>query len=406
MSTAMQTDRRRREFADGAHPEVRPATPAGRPARRPLDDELPPAEKHHEELTPEPEQEPAATESKRPKKNKLRRLVPLAIGAVLAVALVLGVRFYMHARAFESTDDAFLDAHVVGVSTKIAGYVDKVAVDDNQHVKKGDLLVQIDARDVQARLEQASASVAAARSAADEARTRLDVLAANVTQGEADVQAAKTTADLARRDAERYRSMPPGAASEKERDDALAAAEKSAADVGSAEAKLAAARAQLVNGQSAVKTAEAAVQQALAVQHQAQLDLDYTRIVAPNDGRVTRRTVESGAYVNVGQALLAVVPDEVWVTANFKETQLTQMRPGQPVDIEVDAYPQHAFKGHVDSIQSGTGAHFSVLPPENATGNYVKVVQRVPVKIVFDEKPAEQFVLAPGMSVVPDVKVK
>jgi membrane fusion protein (multidrug efflux system) len=155
-----------------------------------------------------------------------------------------------------------------------------------------------------------------------------------------------------------------------------------------------------------VQTASADIEQAKANVLQAQLNLSYTKIYAPEDGRVTKKAVEEGTFVQVGQALLALVPQDFWVTANFKETQLAQMQVGQPVAIKVDAYPDKVFKGHVDSFQTGTGARFSLLPPENATGNYVKVVQRVPVKIVFDEQPDPQHPLGPGMSVEPEVEVK
>jgi membrane fusion protein (multidrug efflux system) len=148
------------------------------------------------------------------------------------------------------------------------------------------------------------------------------------------------------------------------------------------------------------------VEQARAAVEQAALELSYTRIYAPESGRVTRKVAEEGAYVQVGQALMVIVPSQVWVVANFKETQLTSMRPGQPVEITVDAYPDKVFIAHVDSIQAGTGARFSLLPPENATGNYVKVVQRIPVKIVFDEPPDPNHLLGPGMSAVPVVKIK
>lgn len=158
--------------------------------------------------------------------------------------------------------------------------------------------------------------------------------------------------------------------------------------------------------EAGVKTASAAVQQAEAKVRQAELNLSYTQVIAPEDGRVTRRVVEPGSYIQPGQSLMAIVPRHYWVIANFKETQLTHMRAGQPVEIKVDAYPGHKVKGHVESIQSGAGARFSLFPPENATGNYIKVVQRVPVKIIFDDDPDTQFVLGPGMSVDPKVRVK
>jgi membrane fusion protein (multidrug efflux system) len=154
------------------------------------------------------------------------------------------------------------------------------------------------------------------------------------------------------------------------------------------------------------RTALAQVARSEAAVQQASLDLSYTKIFAPEAGRITRKRVERGAYVQVGQTLFVIVPDQVWVVANYKETQLEYMRPGQPASIHVDAYPDKVFHGHVDSIQAGSGAAFSLLPPENATGNYVKVVQRVPVKIVIDDPPDDEHVLGPGMSVVPEIQVR
>jgi len=172
--------------------------------------------------------------------------------------------------------------------------------------------------------------------------------------------------------------------------------------------KILAAEAQAALSQASIDTAQANVEQNEAAVRQAELNLSYAKVTAPENGRVTRRTVEQGAFVQVGQSLLAIVPHAVWVVANFKETQLELMRTGQPVDIKVDAYPHHDFTGHVDSIQTGSGARFSLFPPENATGNYIKVLQRVPVKIVFDETGLldPTLILGPGMSVEPKVRVK
>jgi len=163
---------------------------------------------------------------------------------------------------------------------------------------------------------------------------------------------------------------------------------------------------QVAVSQAQAQTAGASMEQLQAALDEAELELSYTKIYAPDSGRVANKSVEEGALVQAGQPLLAVVPGDVWVTANFKESQIGRMQPGQPVEISVDAYPDKTFKGHVDSIQPGTGARFSLLPPENATGNYVKVVQRVPVKIVFDEPPDPKHMLAPGMSVEPEVKIR
>ena len=188
--------------------------------------------------------------------------------------------------------------------------------------------------------------------------------------------------------------------------DALKQAESQHAE---AQARVGEAEAKLVSAQGApqqIAISRAQSDQARAAATQAELNLSYTTIQAPEAGRVTRKSVEPGGYAQVGQALMAIVPDRVWIIANFKETQLTYMRPGQLAEIHIDAYPGHTFKGHVDSVQAGTGSRFSLLPPENATGNYVKVVQRVPVKIVLDEQPSAEYPLGPGMSVVPDVKVR
>jgi membrane fusion protein (multidrug efflux system) len=184
-----------------------------------------------------------------------------------------------------------------------------------------------------------------------------------------------------------------------------ALARSTAAQVEVARNKALAADAQAGLSQAAIETARAAIAENAAAVRQAELNLSYTKITAPEAGRVTRRSVEPGAYVQPGQSLLALVPAQYWVVANFKETQLTRMKIGQPVTLKVDAYPGHQFTGRVDSIQAGAGARFSLFPPENATGNFIKVVQRVPVKIVFDTAPDAQFLIGPGMSVEPQVRV-
>ena len=274
-----------------------------------------------------------------------------AAGGVALAALVGGGLYLLLAAPSVSTDDAMIEGHVIPVSAKISGHVARVLIDDNQVVKAGQVLAEIDPRDFQTRLDQAQAKVASDRA-----------------------EAAKTGADLKR------------AAALFARDEAS--------------------KQDLEHAQAAADAAKAALEQSGAALRQAQLDLSYTRIEAPEAGRVTRKAVEPGAYVYVGQSVLALVPEETWVVANFKETQLTRMRLGQPAEIRVDAYPDQRLRGHVDSIQDGTGARFSLLPAENATGNFVKVVQRVPVKIVLDGKPAGGRLLAPGMSVEATVELR
>src|SRR4051812_40217498 len=308
------------------------------------------------------------------------------LSVVFVLATVGGVIFYFYARAHETTDDAFIDAHIVQISPKVSGYAETVFVDDNQHVNKGDLLVQIDPRDFQAQLDQQKANLQAQQYRAKESHANVLVLEANVNAAKAALAAQQAQLDYAETQWKRYENMPNGAASEQERSSAEAARKSAEANVAAAQSKVAAAEAELGNGQAQERTAQAQVAMAATQVEQAELNLSYTKITAPETGRVAKRSAEDGAYLQPGQALLAVVPDDLWVIANFKETQLDQMRPGQPVKIKIDAYPDRKFAAHVDSIHPGTGARFSLLPPENATGNYVKVVQRVPVKIRFDEK--------------------
>lgn len=277
-----------------------------------------------------------------------RRRVAAAAGLALAVTAA-GLYLIRYSRHHESTDDAVIESHVLPISSKVSGQVQRVLVEDNQIVDAGQPLVEIDARDYQVRLDQSRAELAAAE--ADARRAAAD----------------------ARRYAQLYEHDQ---VSKQVYDKALAEADVLASRTELARKKLAA----------------------------AELDLSYTRINAPVAGQIAKKSVELRSFVQVGQPLMAVVSRQVWVVANFKETQLEYMRPGQRVDIHVDAYPDRSFRGHIDSVQSGTGARFSLLPPENATGNFVKVVQRVPVKILFDES-TEGFKLVPGMSVVPVVNI-
>jgi membrane fusion protein (multidrug efflux system) len=335
-----------------------------------------------------------------------RPLLMAMLAMLLLGGAIAGVRYWQHAQQYESTDDAFIQGHITQISPKVSAQVTRVLVDDNLEVKQGDLLIELDPRDFEVALEQAQTNEAAAHGRLQQAQAQLAVSKANVAQAQAQVVVAQANAVNAQADLQRYQSVTSNAVSRQQVDSAIAAARTAKATVDAAREQVSANQAQVAVATSQVTTDEAEVQQAQAQVRQAQLNLSYTKIYAPADGRVTQKTVEPGNYVQTGQALFALVPHDVWVVANFKETQLTYMRPGQPVEIEVDAYPNHAFKGHVESLQMGTGAAFSLLPPENATGNYVKVVQRVPVKIVFDEPPESVHLLAPGMSVMPEVKVR
>jgi membrane fusion protein (multidrug efflux system) len=341
-----------------------------------------------------------------PRKRGRRRKVLIA--AVAALILLAATVFYYHVciAPYESTDDAFVDGYVTLISPRVPGQVTRLLVTDNQEVKKDDVLVEIDPRDYEASLAQAKADLAAAQSQSDQSQAQVKVSEARVAQAQAAVTAAEAEARRATDDLKRYESVESKAVSESAIDLAQAQARSANANLEAARSQTNAAEAEVTLSEAGVETATAAVQQAEAKLQQAGLNLSYTKIIAPLDGRITARTVQPGNYVQPGQALLALVPKDVWVVANFKETQLTYMKPGQPVELSVDAYPNRKFKGKVDSLQAGTGARFSLLPPENAVGNYVKVVQRIPVKIVFDEEMPTNLDIAPGMSVEPEVRVK
>ena len=420
----------------------------------------------------------------------------LSVAAVVAIGV--SVAYYVYSLSYESTDDAFIDGHIIPVSARAAGHVVKVYVTDNQWVKEGDLLAELDPRDYKARLaaaeaalvaaragrksrsigvdvteitssagvgeasaavegakaavETARAAVATARSQQAQAQAQVAAVQAGLKQAQADLLAAEARQQRAGAFLKRIQALvPEHAASQDSLDEAVAADRVAKADVGavreriiaqeaavrqakaavtaaesgvrqaesgvaarlaaqgSAEAQFAGSKSapkQVAQGRSQTDMAEAEVVRAEAEVEQARLNLSYTKIYAPISGHVTRKSVEIGTHVQIGQPLLALVDPDLWVVANFKETQLAKMRPGQPVTVTVDAHPGVSFAAHVDSVQRGSGARFSLLPPENATGNYVKVVQRVPVKIVFDDpRQIEQYGLGPGMSAVPTVKV-
>ena len=330
---------------------------------------------------------------------------------LLAIALVAGtvVGFGYYSRfiaPFESTDNATIEGHVTPIAPQVSGRVARLLIQDNQEVRRGDVLLEIDPSDYEARLAQARAGLAAARSQLDQAKAQVAVAQAKAEEYNASVTAADAEASRAQAELKRYQSVESRSVSRSQVDLAETQARATSAQVEVARAKALGAEAQVGLSKASLLTAAADIQQSEAAVRLAELNLSYTKITAPEDGRITRRSVEQGAFVQPGQALLAIVPHQIWVVANFKETQLEHMRAGQPVEIKVDAYPDLKFSGKVESIQSGAGARFSLFPPENATGNFIKVVQRVPVKIVFDTAPDAQLSLGPGISVEPKVRVK
>lgn len=313
--------------------------------------------------------------------------------------------WWLNARQFETTDDAFVDARTVAFGSQVAGAITDVLVTDNQHVEAGALLIRIDPRDYQARLDQAVAQVAQASAIIANFTAQLVAQQARIAQADKLVSEAQAALGFSTQENTRYQALLAKGAGTAQR------AQQAVSDLEQKQATLdaAIANSQAVNKQIAVlrtqrDNAQAQLSSAGAGVDAARTNLDRTTIVAPQAGRIARLSAGKGAYATPGLALLMFVPDNVWVTANFKETQLADMKVGQPVTMEIDAYPSLEFHGHVDSIQPGSGTAFSLLPAENATGNYVKIVQRVPVKLVFDNRP--DVLLGPGMSVVPSVKVR
>jgi membrane fusion protein (multidrug efflux system) len=350
--------------------------------------------------------EPADTSST-PKRSSLKRVLGLSFGATVILAMIGGgIWYWLSTRNFVSTDDAFIDAYTTQVAPRVAGQVTKLLFADNEHVAAGQTLLLIDPRDFQAKLDQAKAQQASAEASLSQAQAQVAVQQASIDQARANVRVAEADMLQARQDYDRYQKIASGAVSRQQIDAATATFHSAQAKLDANRQMVGGAQAQERAAQAQVLAARASLQQAAANTQTAELQLSYCTIVAPEAGIVTHRTVSAGNYVNAGQALFALVQDDRWVTANFKETQLAAIRPGQDVDIVIDAVPSITFHGKVDSFQGGTGTAFSVLPAENATGNYVKIVQRLPVKIVFDDPRLKDYELAPGMSVTPSVRVR
>lgn len=443
--------------------------------------------------------EPEATDALPESAPKKRRKLPFYIvGSILLVVAVAGLIYWAYTRQFEYTDDAFISGQIVQISPKISAYVSRVLVKENQFVKKGDLLIELNAADLEARLEQAKSQLRAAQAQHTRARAQTDLTRttahatqfqalsnvqtakgnitesglsaeaklseirqaesavkierANLAQERARIPQAESNLRLAQIEYDRSLSLyNSGTVSRQSFETAENALQRAKADLNAVKSQAAAAESRIdeaeakvvtarnnyklslaqVNSsrsavdesigrlrdanaaperiavdQSAIGTAEAVVEQAEAAVHGAELELSWTKIFAPEDGFVTRKNVQEGQLVQPGAFLMAISQTDVWVVANFKETQLERMSIGQPVDIKVDAFPGRTFHGRIDSFQAGTGSAFSVLPSQNASGNFLKVVQRVPVKIVFDEKPEDVHLLVPGMSVQPRVRVR
>jgi membrane fusion protein (multidrug efflux system) len=341
--------------------------------------------------------------------NILRRHPFWALGiAAAVVALAAGGYVYWLTRLhpYESTDDAFVDARQFSIAPKVAGYIVDVPVTDNQHVETGAVLFQIDRRDYEVALAQARAQVASAEASIRNFDAQIEGQKAQVAASQAEVTQAEASLKFAREDAARYRDLAEKGAGTIQRsqsssstlDQQQAAYDRARANVVAARTQVGALDAQKAGAEASLATGKAQVAQA-------ELNLGYTTVTAAQPGRVVQLSGAKGQFAQAGQTLSTFVPDDIWVIANYKETQITDMRPGQHADIGIDAYPERKITGHVDSVQPGSGTAFSLLPAQNATGNYVKVVQRIPVKIVVDQWPTD-VAIGPGMSIVPRVHVR
>ena len=326
--------------------------------------------------------EEVQTEKKPPK--GLKRAIGIFVGVIALCAIVYFVRDSL---MYQSTDDAYVETTTVQVAPRVSGQITEVYITDNQKVKEGDRIAKIDPVDYKIALAQADA--------------RYERILLNQKNAQANFKASQTNIDVAKKDLDRYENLyAQGAVSKQKLDEAQAKYDAAVADRTRSEQAL------LSNGDGK-KVADTDLKEAKAMRDKAELNLSYTDIVAPQDGTISSRRVEKGMYVNVGTPLCVIVPNNVWVVANFKENQLRKMKPGQEVDIKVDTYPNHVFKGKIDSIQRASGAKSSLFPPENAVGSFVKIVQRIPVKIVFTEDiDPNEFNIVPGMSVVPKVRIK
>lgn len=310
----------------------------------------------------------------------------IIISVLVVILAVFGLAFYIHSSHYQHTDDAYLESHMVQVAPKVSGQIIEVYIDDNDKVKAGDLVAKIDPADYKVRY--------------DELNAQYEKTMFQQSVAKANLNAANSEIELAQKDLNRYRKLyEAGAVSKQILDSQQTKYDLAVAHQHQAQND--------VFSNAKNKVADADLKRIKAQKDLAKLNLSYTNIYAPQDGYVTNKRVEKGAYVQQGQSLFTLVSEETWVVANFKESQLANMKPGQEVEIKIDTFGNKVFKGKVDSIQKASGAKSSLFPPENAVGSFVKIVQRIPVKIVFTEKiDTTKYQLAAGMSCVPKVKVK
>jgi membrane fusion protein, multidrug efflux system len=351
------------------------------------------------------DQKPAKTPSLR---DRMREHWLLAtVGAiVLLAALIASLLYWLQVRHYESTDDAFVAARSFSVAAKVGGYVTDIPVTDNQHVNAGDLLAKIDERDYRIAIDQAAAQVAVSTANIANVEAQIVSQQEQIKQAQAQLEQAQAQLQFSQEEFKRAEDLvEKGAGTVQRQQQTRSDLQAQQANTERAKTAVTAAQVGIKTLQAQLEGARAQLAQSQAQLDQAKLNLQYTSVVAAQSGRVVKLSGAKGTFVTAGQSLMMFVPDEVWIVANYRETQLNDMRPGQPVEIRIDAYPGRKLTGHVESVQPGSGTAFSLLPAENATGNYVKVVQRVPVKIVVDNWPAD-LPVGPGMSVVPWIRVR
>jgi membrane fusion protein (multidrug efflux system) len=379
-------------------------------AREPRVEEGSPAQCRHAELSPEGEAPYPARDRNEAAESRLSllRRHPFALSLALLLLVLVAAAGYLYwdyAKKFESTDDAFIAARQFPIAPKVSGYLTAVPVTDNQHVAAGDVIARIDERDFRVALEQAQAQVSSAEAGIQNFDAQITVQGAQIASNQAQVDQAQAALVFARQQAARFQDLAKkGAGTVMNAQQFTSQLHQQEAALQSAKANLALAQRQIESLKAQRESAVASLAQAKAQRDQAQLNLSYTTVTAAQPGRVVQLSAAVGQFAQAGTNLTMFVPDEIWVAANFKETQLDLMRPGQPASLTIDAYPERTIRGHVASVQPGSGTAFSVLPAENATGNFVKIVQRVPVKIIMDDPPTD-VALGPGMSVVPTVQV-
>jgi membrane fusion protein, multidrug efflux system len=352
---------------------------------------------------------PAPASPVRPKKLSFRKLL-LAGAAVAALAGVswYGWDYWTVGQYLVSTDDAYVKADNTTIAPKVSGYLKEVLVQDNERVKAGQVLARIDDRDFRVALDQARADVAAANATIASKEAQLDVQQAVIKAARATLDVDQAAVTFAAQENKRYADLAAsGSGSVQNAQQAQSRIASTQASLERDTANLASALKQVDLLKAEIVQAKAAAARAEAVQHQAELNLGYTSVVSPIDGVVGNRTLRVGQFVQAGTQLMAIVPvDGAYVVANFKETQLTNVHAGQAVDIEVDMFPGQTVRGRVDSIAPASGQEFALLPPDNATGNFTKVVQRIPVKIALDAESAPSIALRPGMSVIPTIATR